>query len=244
MNVLGSSSGVVRPTFSCSSPTSSAFSDDHEASGASGRVDGKSHPEVALGCIPTPVPIIIARAREPRHSSSSRSSPRTLLSLFDGAYLFYPATYGITRTPEIFHGGNKKATTGQPDAQHAMSAEASDWHPPQEGMHSHMARGPLASLSENVTTVPDGEEVRISRVTSFPSAVSSFPLIHIAHPSPSPVQNDPRRRRLHQPIACLSLGNTDRQRERPGGRLRHLVRHRFQHPTSSSPFSSRGGLRS
>lgn len=55
-----------------------------------------------------------------------------------------------------------------------MSAEASDWHPPQEGMHSHMARGPLASLSENVTAVPDGEEVRISRVMSFLSAVSSF----------------------------------------------------------------------
>ena len=144
---------------------------------------------------------------------------------------------------KFFTGGNKKATTGQPDAQHAMSAEASDWHPPHEGMHSHMARGPLASLSENVTAVPDGEKVRISRVMSFLSAVSSFPQIHIAHPSPSPVQHDPRRRRLHQPIACLSLGNTDRQRERPGGRLRRLARHRFQHPTSSSPFSSRGGLR-
>jgi len=125
-----------------------------------------------------------------------------------------------------------------------MSVEASDWHPPHEGMHSHMARGPLESLSENVTAVPDGEEVRISRVTSFPSAVSSFAPKHIAHPSPSPVQNDPRRRRLHQPIACLSLGNTDRLRERPGGRPRRLARHRFQHPTSSSPFSSRGGLRS
>ena len=232
---------MVRPTFSCSSPTSSAFSDDHEASGASGRVDGKSHPEVALGCIPTPVPIIIAQLRGARHSLSTRSSPRTLLSLSDGAHLF--CHFYLATICNFSRGGTKSHDLGLPDAHH-MSVEASDWHPPHEGMHSHMARGALASPSENVTAVPDGEKVRISRVMSFLSAVSSFPQIHIAHPSPSPVQHDPRRRRLHQPIACLSLGNTDRQRERPGGRLRHLVRHRFQHPTSSSPFSSRGGLRS
>ena len=70
---------MVRPTFSCSSPTSSAFSDDHEASGASGRVDGKSHPEVALGCIP----VIIQR--------DEHSSYPHVLQAFEGLLLDWSA---------------------------------------------------------------------------------------------------------------------------------------------------------
>jgi hypothetical protein len=67
-----------------------------------------------------------------------------------------------------------------------MSAEANEWHPPQEGMHSHATRGPLASLSENVAAIPGGEEVRISRVATFPSAKRFFRDTFLSsHTSPS-----------------------------------------------------------
>ena len=112
MNVLGSSSGVVRPR----SPVRRRR---HLLSRTTTkrlvrRVGNEIHPEVALGCILTPVPII-ARAREPRHSSS-----RLAFSIV--THLFYPATYGITRTPEIFT-GEQKSHDRAADAQHAMSAK-------------------------------------------------------------------------------------------------------------------------
>ena len=63
-----------------------------------------------------------------------------------------------------FTGGNKKLRLAANRCTDHMSVEANEWHPPQEGMHSHTTRGPLASLSENVAAIPGGEEVRISHV--------------------------------------------------------------------------------
>ena len=68
-----------------------------------------------------------------------------------------------------------------------MSVEANEWHPPQEGMHSHTTRGPLASLSENVAAIPGGEEVRISHVARLSPrvSVSSRDTFLSSHTSPS-----------------------------------------------------------